>query len=143
MNKEMAPRRSGQPGGDGAEGRPANEGSHAVAGPAAGLRQTPRGRSGLQRIEVGAFVSPETGAPDGRLRRPARGVAAQSGVPPVTAPWCPTCRACRGHPGQVDEIGLFTACSDGFTRANIGIGVGSPWCVSPLWWRRRAASASR
>lgn len=83
--------------------------------------------SGLQRIEVGAFVSPK------RVPQMADSAALLEALPR---------RAEEGHhrvrygalvpnlqglqaaiAARVDEIGLFTACSDGFTRANIGIGV--------------------
>ncbi|MFC5708237.1 hydroxymethylglutaryl-CoA lyase [Aeromonas eucrenophila] len=78
--------------------------------------------SGLQRIEVGAFVSPkrvpqmaDSGVLFERLPRK---------VPTRYGALVPNLQGLQAAiAARVDEIGLFTACSDGFTRANIGIGV--------------------
>ncbi|MGL5815025.1 MAG: hydroxymethylglutaryl-CoA lyase [Aeromonas sp.] len=123
------------------QGRPVDRVSLVEMGPRDGLQNEARilplaqrleliarlAESGLQRIEVGAFVSPK------RVPQMADSAALLDALPR---------RAEVGHhrvrygalvpnlqglqaaiSARVDEIGLFTACSDGFTRANIGIGV--------------------
>ncbi|MFQ2102528.1 hydroxymethylglutaryl-CoA lyase [Aeromonas sanarellii] len=77
---------------------------------------------GLQRIEVGAFVSPK------RVPQMADSAALLEALPRKGATrygaLVPNLQGLQGAiQARVDEIGLFTACSDGFTRANIGIGV--------------------
>ncbi|MGS3176561.1 hydroxymethylglutaryl-CoA lyase [Aeromonas sanarellii] len=77
---------------------------------------------GLQRIEVGAFVSPK------RVPQMADSAALLEVLPRKGATrygaLVPNLQGLQGAiQARVDEIGLFTACSDGFTRANIGIGV--------------------
>ncbi|MBC8674109.1 hydroxymethylglutaryl-CoA lyase [Aeromonas hydrophila] len=77
--------------------------------------------SGLQRIEVGAFVSPK-GAADGGFRRTVQRPAAQG--PTRYGALVPNLQGLQAAiAARADEIGLFTACSDGFTQANIGISV--------------------
>lgn len=78
--------------------------------------------SGLQRIEVGAFVSPR------RVPQMADSAELLTMLPrqgPVRyGALVPNLQGLQAAiQARVDEIGLFTACSDGFTRANIGIGV--------------------
>jgi hydroxymethylglutaryl-CoA lyase len=78
--------------------------------------------SGLQRIEVGAFVSPK------RVPQMADSAALFAALPRRTpiryGALVPNLQGLQAAmAARVDEIGLFTACSDGFTRANIGIGV--------------------
>ncbi|MFM4963597.1 hydroxymethylglutaryl-CoA lyase [Aeromonas bivalvium] len=78
--------------------------------------------SGLQRIEVGAFVSPR------RVPQMADSAELLAMLPrqgPVRyGALVPNLQGLQAAiQARVDEIGLFTACSDGFTRANIGIGV--------------------
>ncbi|MEG0010080.1 MAG: hydroxymethylglutaryl-CoA lyase [Aeromonas sp.] len=78
--------------------------------------------SGLQRIEVGAFVSPK------RVPQMADSGALFEALPRRTpvryGALVPNLQGLQAAiSARVDEIGLFTACSDGFTRANIGIGV--------------------
>ncbi|MFA7259715.1 MAG: hydroxymethylglutaryl-CoA lyase [Aeromonas bestiarum] len=78
--------------------------------------------SGLQRIEVGAFVSakkvPQM-ADSAELFKvlPRKGPTRYGALVPNLQGLQAAIAA------RADEIGLFTACSDGFTRANIGIGV--------------------
>ncbi|MEN9532408.1 MAG: hypothetical protein RIQ83_1632, partial [Pseudomonadota bacterium] len=78
--------------------------------------------SGLQRIEVGAFVSPK------KVPQMADSTALFKALPrkgPTRyGALVPNLQGLQAAiAARVDEIGLFTACSDGFTRANIGIGV--------------------
>lgn len=105
-------------------------------GPRDGLQNEPRllslaqrlllikrlAESGLQRIEVGAFVSPKRVpqmADSAELFKalPRKGATRYGALVPNLQGLQAAIQA------RVDEIGLFTACSDGFTRANIGIGV--------------------
>ncbi|MFM5270422.1 hydroxymethylglutaryl-CoA lyase [Aeromonas veronii] len=77
---------------------------------------------GLQRIEVGAFVSPK------RVPQMADSAALFEALPrrgPTRyGALVPNLQGLQAAiAARADEIGLFTACSDGFTRANIGIGV--------------------
>ncbi|MGY4012453.1 hydroxymethylglutaryl-CoA lyase [Aeromonas molluscorum] len=85
------------------------------------------GESGLQRIEVGAFVSPKRvpQMADSAALLAALPRGAIAGRPPVRyGALVPNLQGLQGAiAARVDEIGLFTACSDGFTRANIGISV--------------------
>ena len=78
--------------------------------------------SGLQRIEVGAFVSPK------KVPQMADSAALFNALPrrgPTRyAALVPNLQGLQtAIAARADEIGLFTACSDGFTRANIGISV--------------------
>ncbi len=78
--------------------------------------------SGLQRIEVGAFVSPK------KVPQMADSAALFNALPrrgPTRyGALVPNLQGLQAAiAARADEIGLFTACSDGFTRANIGISV--------------------
>ncbi|WP_156993069.1 hydroxymethylglutaryl-CoA lyase [Aeromonas fluvialis] len=78
--------------------------------------------SGLQRIEVGAFVSPN------KVPQMADSAALFQALPrkgPTRyGALVPNLQGLQAAiAARADEIGLFTACSDGFTRANIGISV--------------------
>lgn len=78
--------------------------------------------SGLQRIEVGAFVSAK------KVPQMADSTALFQALPrkgPTRyGALVPNLQGLQAAiAARADEIGLFTACSDGFTRANIGISV--------------------
>ncbi len=78
--------------------------------------------SGLQRIEVGAFVSAK------KVPQMADSAALFQALPrkgPTRyGALVPNLQGLQAAiAARADEIGLFTACSDGFTRANIGISV--------------------
>lgn len=78
--------------------------------------------SGLQRIEVGAFVSPK------KIPQMADSAALFDALPhkgPTRyGALVPNSQGLQAAiAARADEIGLFTACSEGFTRANIGISV--------------------
>ena len=117
-------------------GTPVDRVSLVEVGPRDGLQNEPRllslaqrlllinrlAESGLQRIEVGAFVSPKRVpqmADSAELFEalPRKGATRYGALVPNLQGLQAAIQA------RVDEIGLFTACSDGFTRANIGIGV--------------------
>lgn len=98
--------------------------------------------SGLQRIEVGAFVSPK------KVPQMADSAALFDALPRKVATrygaLVPNLQGLQAAiAARADEIGLFTACSDGFTRANIGISVEESLVRFAPWCRRHAASASR
>lgn len=118
------------------QGRPVDRVSLVEMGPRDGLQNEHRilplaqrlaliarlAESGLQRIEVGAFVSPK------RVPQMADSGALLDALPrhaPLRyGALVPNLQGLQAAiDARVDEIGLFTACSDGFTRANIGIGV--------------------
>ncbi len=78
--------------------------------------------SGLQRIEVGAFVSAK------KVPQMADSAALFEALPRKGSTrygaLVPNLQGLQAAiAARADEIGLFTACSDGFTRANIGISV--------------------
>lgn len=78
--------------------------------------------SGLQRIEVGAFVSAK------KMPQMADSAALFESLPRHGSirygALVPNLKGLQAAiAARADEIGLFTACSDGFTRANIGISV--------------------
>jgi hypothetical protein len=100
----------------------AQETADAMAGAVVVVEPRRPQRRARQRIEVGAFISPK------KVPQMADSAALFKALPRKGATrygaLVPNLQGLQAAiAARVDEIGLFTACSDGFTRANIGIGV--------------------